>query len=55
MVRTGILAQGFILAELSKIVLDTGASNGNYVGAKVLIRSGMDERKCRSCNREQGK
>jgi hypothetical protein len=44
------LKQGNILCEVSKVTLDTGASNGNYIGYKILMRSGMDDRKCKPCN-----
>ena len=49
-VRSALVTQGHFLCELSKVTLDTGASNGNYIGYKVIVRSGFDERKMKSCN-----
>jgi hypothetical protein len=48
-VRSGVIAQNHTICEVSKITLDTGASNGNYIGYKVLMRSGMNEKKCTQC------
>jgi hypothetical protein len=52
MARNGLLTYGKLYCELQRIILDTGASNGNYVGEKVLVRMGIPLTKCKNCSHE---
>ena len=52
MARNGLLTFGKKFCEMHRIILDTGANSGNYVGEKILIRMGIDEKTCRKCDHE---
>ena len=43
-VREGVISFNYRICECKNILLDTGASHGNYVGKKTLWRLGVDER-----------
>ena len=50
LLQTGHLSQNFNLCESSRIILDTGATAGNYVTRKLLTRAGWDMRKQQKVN-----
>ncbi len=49
MVRKGLIRSESNFIELSKFTLDTGASNGNYIGYQVLLRLDISNLKVREC------
>jgi hypothetical protein len=43
-VQEGLLEYNYRVCEVKQVLLDTGASHGNYIGRNVLSRIGVDER-----------
>lgn len=49
MIRNGMVSRNFHFCQYEKILLDTGASNGNYIGDTLFMRSPIDVRDCVPC------
>ena len=49
MIRRGMVSRNFHFCQYEKILLDTGASNGNYIGDTIFMRCPIDVRDCVPC------